>query len=110
MRHRTDHIFGELPQIDRQRDIERYRVETGDAEQLLDQPIHPRDLFFESRNFTIALERVEAGSYDSQRRSQLMRRIGSEPALSNKALLQPVERMIDGSDKRQRLGWNTRLR
>src|SRR5438477_3626319 len=74
MCHRADYLFGKLPQIDRCRDIQRYRVETGNTEQLLDQPVHPRDLFPERRNLTVALESVEAGSDDSQRRSQFMRR------------------------------------
>src|SRR5438874_3823850 len=85
MCHRADYLFGKLPQIDRCRDIQRYRVETGNTEQLLDQPVHPPDLVPERRNLTVALESVEAGSDDGQRRSQFMRGIGGEPACSNRS-------------------------
>jgi hypothetical protein len=38
-----------------------------------------------------------------------MRRICGEATLNQKALLQPVERMIDGDDERERLGWHIGL-
>src|SRR6516164_3187304 len=54
------------------------KIETGNAEQLLDQPVHPCDLFSERRKLTIALERVEARGDNGQRRSQFMCGIGGE--------------------------------
>ena len=59
---------------------------------------------------TIALERVEASGDDSQRCSQLMRRVGGEAALHQKSLLQPLKGLIDGDDERERLGRHIRLR
>jgi hypothetical protein len=58
---------------------------------------------------TVALERVEARGDNGQRRSQFVRGIGGEPALNHKALLQPVERVIDGDDEWERLGWHIGL-
>src|SRR5215469_15255382 len=96
-------------QIDRRGDIQHKRVETGDAEQLLDQPVHSRDLFSERRQLTVSFERIKPRCDDGQRRSQFVSGIGGEPALNHKALLQPVERLIDRDDEWERLGWHIGL-
>ena len=76
MRHRADYLFRNLTQIDRRRDIEHDRIETSDTEELFDKPVHPCDLFSERGHLTVAFETVQPGRDYSQRRPQLMRRIG----------------------------------
>jgi hypothetical protein len=55
---------------------------------------------------TIAGDRIEARRDYGERGSQFVRRIGREASLNHKALLQPVERVIDGDDQRERFGWH----
>lgn len=78
-------------------------VEPRDAEQLLDQAVHPRRIATEELHGWTVRELVKLCRQDRKWRAQLMRGIGGELALKDQAAFEPVERLVEASDQRQQL-------
>jgi hypothetical protein len=102
----SHHVRADRAQIRRLRRIEHQRVQFGDLEQLPDDAAHALDVGVKLPRSRAVAKGLDAGLQNSQRRSQLMRRIGGELSLHAKAVLEPVERLVDGRDQRKNLAWN----
>ncbi len=76
------------------------RIQPGDAQQLLNQPIHARYIRFDFDQLLIAVHRVECPGDNRERRAQLVCSVRRELPLNGEALFQAVEGAVHGGDKR----------
>ena len=81
-------------------ELERDGIQPGDAKELLDEPVHTRDIGPQFLELAVSIHRFESRVDDRERRAKLMGGVGGELALHGEALLEPIERMVDGSHQR----------
>jgi len=85
-------------------DVECHTVETRHTQQLIDQPIHARNVLPQLCEIAVAFDAIEFCRDDRERRPELVRRIRGEPALHDETVLESVKRPVHSPDQRDDLG------
>ena len=84
--------------------------ELGDIEHLVDEVGCLLEVGAQRVAQRAGIHRIDAGADDGERRAQLVRHVGGELALGTEALLEAIERLVDGAHQRHDLGRHRRFR
>jgi len=104
-RHRGHNFGGNIIEIDSVRNIQRDCVQSGNAQKLIYEPVHPRYIGFDLRYLTVRVNDIEGGCDNGKRRAQLMGCIRGELTLNLEALFEALQRAIDRGDQGGDLTW-----